>query len=74
MNKDNGGCRISADLFHILKDDAVKVLYSVWQKIGKVNNSHNTGKGQFSFLSQRRAMPNNAQTTVQLHSFHKLAR
>ena len=29
MNKDNGGCRISADLFHILKDDAVKVLYSV---------------------------------------------
>ena len=29
---------------------------------------HRTGKGQFSFQSQRKAMPNNAQTTAQLHS------
>ena len=27
-----------------------------------------TGKGQFSFQSQRKAMPKNAQTTPQLHS------
>ena len=27
-----------------------------------------TGKGQFSFQSQRKAMPKNAQTTAQLHS------
>ena len=33
-----------------------------------------TGKGQFSFQSQRRAMPKNVQTTAQLHSFHMLAR
>ena len=32
-----------------------------------------TGKGQFSFQSQRKAMPKNAQTTTQLHSFHMLA-
>ena len=29
---------------------------------------------QFSFQSQRKAMPKNAQTTVQLHSFHRLAK
>ena len=26
-------------------------------KFGKLSNSHRTGKGQFSFQSQRRAMP-----------------
>ena len=31
-------------------------------------------KVQFSFQSQRRAMPKNVQTTSQLHSFHMLAR
>ena len=31
-------------------------------------------KGQFSFQSQRKAMPKNAQTTTQLHSFHMLAK
>ena len=29
---------------------------------------HRTGKGQFSFQSLRKAMPKNAQTTIQLHS------
>ena len=32
------------------------------------------GKGHFSFQSQRKAMPKNVQPTVQLHSFHMLAR
>ena len=32
-----------------------------------------TGKGQFSFQSQRKAMTKNVQITVQLHSFHMLA-
>src|SRR5574341_185969 len=31
-----------------------------------------TGKSQFSFQSQRKAMPKNAQTTTQLHSSHML--
>ena len=31
-------------------------------------------KNQFSFQFQRRVMPNNVQTTVQLHSFHRLVR
>ena len=35
MNKATGGDGVSAELFLILKDDAVKVLPSICQKIGK---------------------------------------
>ena len=38
------------------------------------SNGHRTGKGQFSFQSQRKAMPKNAQTTAQLHSTHTLVK
>ena len=34
----------------------------------KHSSGHRTGKGQFSFQSQRKAMPKNAQTPTQLHS------
>ena len=34
-NKASGGDRIPAELFQILKDDAVKVLHSIWHKIWK---------------------------------------
>ena len=43
-------------------------------KFGKLSSGHGTGKGQFSFQSQRRAMPKNVQTTTQLHSSHMLAK
>ena len=33
-------------------------------KFGKLSSSHRTGKGQFSFQYQRKAMPKNAQTTA----------
>ena len=35
MNKASGGDRISAELFQILKDDAMKILHSVGQQIWK---------------------------------------
>ena len=35
MNKASGGDRIPVELFHILKDDAVKVLHSICQQIWK---------------------------------------
>ena len=35
MNKTSGGDRIPAELFQILKDDAVEVLYSICQQIWK---------------------------------------
>ena len=43
-------------------------------KFGKLSGGHRTGKGQFSFQSQRKAMPKNAQTTTQLHSSHMLVK
>ena len=72
-NKASGGDGISVELFQILKDDAVKVLHSICQQIWKTQRGPRTGKGQFSFQFQRKAMPNNAQTTAQLHSSHMLA-
>ena len=66
------GERIPIELFQILKYDAVKVLHSICQQFGKLSSGHRTGKGQFSFQSQRKAMPKKAQTTTQLHSSHKL--
>ena len=73
-NKSSGGDGIPAELFQILKDDAVKVLHSLSNKVGKLSSGHGTGKGQFSFQTQRKAMPKNAQTTAQLHSSHTLAK
>ena len=69
-NKASGGDRIPVDLFQILKDDAVKVLHSIYQKIWKTQQWPLNGKGQLSFQLQRRAMPKNVQTAAQLHSFH----
>ena len=39
-------------------------------KFGKLSSGHRTGKGQFSFQSQRKTMP----TTAQLHSSHMLVK
>ena len=78
-NKASGGDGIPVELFQILKDDAVKVLHSICQiskysTFGKLGSGHRTGKGQFSFQSQRKAMPKNAQTTAQLHSSRTLVK
>ena len=43
-------------------------------KFEKLSSGYRTGKGQFSFQSQRKAMPKNVQTTAQWHSFHMPAR
>ena len=72
MNKSSGGDGIPVELFQILKDVAVKVLHSICQQIWKTQEW--PGKGQFSFQSQRKAMPKNAQTTAQLHSSHTLVK
>ena len=74
MDKASGGDGIPVELFQILKDDAVKVLHSICQQIRKTLQWPQTGKGQFSFQSQRKAMPKNAQTTAQLHSSHMLVK
>ena len=45
-----------------------------FNKFGELSSGYRTGKGQFSFQSQRKAMPKNAQTTAQLHSSHMLVK
>ena len=74
MNKASGGDGIPTELFQILKDDAAKVLQSHVSKFGKLSSGHRTEEGQFSFQSQRKAQRKNVQTTVQLCSFHMLAK
>ena len=64
MNKVSGGDGIPVELWQILKDDAVEVLHLICQQSGKLSSGHRTGKGQFSFQSQRKAMPKNAQSTL----------
>ena len=49
MNKVSEGDGIPVELFPILKDDAVKVLYSICQQIWELSGGHRTRKGQFSF-------------------------
>ena len=73
-NKASEAYGIPVELFQILKDDAVKVLHSIHQQIWKPLSGHRTGEDQFSFQSQRKAMPKNAQTTAQLHSSHTLVK
>ena len=48
-NKVSGGNGIPAELFQILKDNAVKVLHLICQLIGKFSSGHRTERGQFSF-------------------------
>jgi len=66
MNKASGGDGIPIELFQILKDDAVKCCTQYDRKFRKLSSGHRTGKGQFSFQSQRKAIAKNAQTTAQL--------
>ena len=50
MNKASGGDGIPVELFHILKDDAVKVLHSICQQILE-NSAVATGLEKVSFHS-----------------------
>ena len=64
----------TVELFKILKMMLLKCCTQYASKFGKLSSGHRTGKGQFSFQSQRKAMPKNAQTSAQLHSSHMLAK
>ena len=73
MNKASGGDGIPVELFHIFKDDAVKVLHSICQQIWKTQQWP-YGNGQISFQTQRKAEPKNAQITTQLLTSHMLVK
>ena len=74
VNQASGGDGIPVELFQILKDDVVKVLHLICQQMWKTQQWSQDWKDQFSFQSQRKAMPKNAETTPQLHSSHTLVK
>ena len=74
MSKARKGDGVPAELLKSKKIILLKYCIQYITKFGKLSSGHRTGKGQFSFQSQRKAMPKNAQTAIQLCSFHMLVR
>ena len=62
------GDGIPVELFQILKDDAVKVLHSIFQQIWKTQQWPQDWKGSIFIPIPKKGNPKNAQTTAQLHS------
>ena len=60
MNKAGGGDGIPVELFQILKEIPLTCCTQYARKFGKLSSGHRTGKGQFPFQSQRKAMQKNA--------------
>ena len=69
-NNASGGDGIPVELFQILKDDAVKVLHSICQKIWKTQQRPQDCKMSVFILIPKKGNANYAQTTAQLHSSH----
>ena len=74
MNKASGGDGIPAELFQILKGDAVEVLHSIYQQIWKTQQWPQDWKRSVFIPIPKKAMSKNAQTTTQLHSSHMLVK
>ena len=70
-NKASGGDRIPAKLFKILKDDAVKVLHSIYQQIWKTQQWPQDWKRSVFIPIPKTG---NAKECSQLHSSHTLAK
>ena len=68
-NKASGGDGIPVEIFQIRKDDAVKVLHSICQKMWKTQQWPQDWK-----RSVLKAMPKIVQTNAQWHSSHMLVK
>ena len=71
MNKASGGDGIPAEIFQVLKDDAVKV-HSICQQIWKTQQWPQDWKRSLFIPIPKKGNAKNAQTTAQLHSSHML--
>ena len=65
--------------FHLSYFKSWNVILWKWctqyvSKFVQLSSGHKTGKDQFSFQSQRKAIPKNAQTTTQLYSSNTLVK
>ena len=70
----SGGDGIPAELFQILKDDAVKVLHSIRQQIWKTQQCPQDWKRSVFIPVPKKGNAKEHQTTTQLHSSHMLAK
>ena len=67
MNKASGRYGIPVELFQILKDDAVKVLHSIFQQIWKTQQCPQDWKRSVFILIPKKVNAKDVQTTAQLH-------
>jgi len=65
VNKASGGEEFQLSYYKSEKMMLLKYYTQYARKFGKLSSGHRTGKGQFLFQYQRRAMPKNVQTTTQ---------
>ena len=73
-NKASGGDGIPDELFQILNNDAVKVLYSICQHIWKTQQWPQDWKRSVFIPIPEKSNAKNVQTTTQLHSSHTIAK
>ena len=73
-NKASGCDGIPAELFQILKDDAIKGLHSICQQIWKTQQCPQDWKRSVFIPIPKKGNAKNAQTYAQLHSSHTLAK
>ena len=75
MNKASRGDGILAELFQILKDDAVKVLHSICHQMWNTQQWPQDWKSSvFIPIPKKGTGKKKIQTTAQLHTFHALAK
>ena len=74
MNKASGSDGIPFELFQILKDDAVKVLHSIYQQIWETQQWPQDWKRSVFIPITKKGNVKECSTTTQLHSPHMLAK
>ena len=74
MNKASGGDGIPVELFQILKDDAVKVLHSIYHQIWKNQQWPQDWKRSVFIPIPKKGNAKNVQTTTQLYSSYMLVK
>ena len=72
--KASGGNEIPAELFQILKVDAVKVLHSICQQIWKTQKWPQDWKWSVFVPIPKKGNAKDVETTIQLYSFHMPAK
>ena len=74
INKASGANGIPVELYQILKDDAMKVLYSICQQIWKTRQWPQDWKRSAFIPVPKKGNTKECSTTTQLHSSHTLAK